>query len=196
MPYPYYNTMDNEDIYSIIAYLRSLPPIASDPEPSKPDFPINIIMHTIPKPAAPVKRPDPGDKLAYGAYVTNAAGCRECHTKMEKGEPVGELFAGGFEFTLPNGAVLRSPNITPHEGSGIGGWSREMFIARFKSYSDSTYVPQRIDWSKGDFQTVMPWAMYTGMTEQDLGAIYDHLRTVNPVDNVVERWTPPGTAMH
>jgi hypothetical protein len=194
MPYPYYNTMDSEDVYSIIAYLRSIPAIASEPEPSKADFPVSVIMHTIPQPAAPVKRPDPSDKLAYGAYVANAAGCRECHTKMEKGKPVGEPFAGGFEFNFPNGAVVRSPNITPHPENGIGGWSREQFIARFKAYSDSTYVPKRIDWAKGDFQTVMPWAMYTGMTDQDLGAIYDHLRSMAPVDNVVERWTAPTAA--
>jgi len=191
MPYPYYNTMDNEDVYSIIAYLRSLPVIESQPEPSKADFPVSVILHTIPKPAAPVQRPDPSDKLAYGAYVTNAAGCRECHTKMVNGERMGEPFAGGFEFSFPNGAVLRSPNITPSVKGGIGTWTRDQFIARFKSYSDSTYVPKKIDHAKGDFQTVMPWSMYTGMTEQDLGAMYDHLFSLEPVENSIERWTDP-----
>ena len=42
---------------------------------------------------------------------------------------------------------------------------------------------------KGEFQTIMPWVMYAGMTEQDLGAIYDYLRTVKPVDQSVVRWT-------
>ena len=189
MPYPYYSALDNEDVYSIIAYLRSLSAIESDPEPSKADFPVSVILHTMPKPAAPVQRPDPGDKLAYGAYVTNAAGCRECHTKMVKGERVGELFAGGSEFNFPNGKLVRSPNITPSSTGGIGAWTRQQFIARFKSYTDSTYVPKKIDRAKGDLQTVMPWGMYAGMTEQDLGAIYDHLRTVKAVDGTIERWT-------
>ncbi len=30
MPYPYYGRMDKEDIYSIIAYIRTLKPIANE----------------------------------------------------------------------------------------------------------------------------------------------------------------------
>lgn len=191
MPYPNYNKMDTEDIYSIIAYLRSLPPQENTPPLSKADFPINIIMHTIPEPAAPTKRPDPSDPQAYGAYLVNAAGCGECHTKMEKGKKVGQPFAGGFEFHMPTGAVNRSANITPSVNGGIGKWSRQQFIDRFKQYSDSAYVPPPVDWSKNEFQTVMPWTMYTGMSEQDLGAIYDYLRTVEPVDQFIERWSTP-----
>lgn len=191
MPYTHYNLMDTEDIHSIIAYLRGLPEQDNKPETSKATFPFSIILHTIPKPAAPQKRPDPTDAVAYGAYMVNAAGCGECHTKTVKGEKVGEPFAGGFEFQMPTGAVNRSANITPSENGGIGKWSKQQFIDRFKAYGDSSYVPPAVDWAKGEFQSVMPWTMYTGMTEQDLGAIYDYLRTVKPVDQVVERWTPP-----
>ncbi|MCB0792318.1 MAG: c-type cytochrome [Flavobacteriales bacterium] len=193
MPYPNYRTMDSEDVYSLIAYLRSLAPIDSSPDPSEADFPMSVILHTIPKPAEPVKRPDPADPVAYGAYLVNAAGCGECHTKAEKGKKIGEPFAGGFEFHLPNGAVLRSANITPEKTTGIGAWTREAFIARFKQYSDSTYMPAAIDWKAGDFQTIMPWMMYTGMTDQDLGAIYEYLSTVKPVASTIVRWTPPGS---
>jgi hypothetical protein len=193
MPYPYYNQLATEDVRSIIAYLRSLPPIPTDPYPdSEIDFPVDLIMRTVPEPAHPTERPAVTDPT-YGAYMTNAAGCMECHTKMEKGKKVGEPFAGGFAFSFPNGAVLRSANITPHPTDGIGGWDKAMFIARFKMHLDSTYVPQPIDWQAGDFQTVMPWMMYATMTEADLGAIYDHLRTVPPVAGRVEKWTPPGS---
>ena len=194
MPYPNYNKLDTEDVYAIIAYLRTLPEQDNVPEPSKPAFPVNIILHTIPEPAAPTKRPDPSDAVAYGAYMANAAGCVECHTKQEKGKKIGEPFAGGFEFHMPTGAINRSANITPSENGGIGKWSKEQFIERFKFYADSSYVPATIDWAKGDFQTVMPWTMYRNMKEQDLGAIYDYLRTVKPVDAVIERWTPPTLA--
>jgi hypothetical protein len=181
-------------VYAIIAYLRTLPEQDNVPEPSKPAFPVNIILHTIPEPPAPTKRPDPSDAVAYGAYMANAAGCVECHTKQEKGKKIGETFAGGFEFHMPTGAINRSANITPSDKGGIGAWSKEQFIERFKFYADSSYVPATIDWAKGDFQTVMPWTMYRNMKEQDLGAIYDYLRTVKPVDAVVERWTPPTLA--
>jgi hypothetical protein len=189
MPYPDYNKLATEDVYSIIAYLRTLPPIESAPDVSEPDFPMNIILHTIPEPAHPMALPrstDPG----YGAYLVNACACKECHTKMEKGKAVGEPFAGGFEFHFPNGATVRSANITPDEDNGIGAWDKESFIRRFKQYTDSTYVPATVDWKAQDFQTVMPWMMYSGMTEQDLGAIYDYLRSVPAVASKVQHWSP------
>lgn len=43
----------------------------------------------------------------------------------------------------------------------------------------------------GHFNTAMPWAAYAGMTEADLGAIYDFLRTVPPVANEVVAFTAP-----
>jgi hypothetical protein len=191
MPYPYYNKLATEDVYSIIAYLRSLPPMESHPEVSKADFPMNIILHTIPKPPQPMALPKPTDP-EYGAYLINAAACRECHTKMEKGKAVGEPFAGGFEFQFPNGAVARSANITPDTLTGIGAWDRATFIRKFRQFTDSSYVPAAVDWRTGDIQTVMPWTMYGGMSEQDLGAIYDHLRTLAPVRNKVQYWSPAG----
>ncbi len=189
MPYPSYNKLATEDVYSIIAYLRSLPAIESQPEASKADFPMNIILHTVPEAAHPMSLPKAGDP-GYGAYLVNASACKECHTKMEKGKVVGEPFAGGFEFHFPGGAVVRSANITPDSTDGIGAWDRNTFIRKFKQFADSSYVPPAVNWKAQDFQTVMPWMMYGGMTEQDLGAIYDYLRTVRPVATKVQYWSP------
>lgn len=191
MPYPNYNRLATEDVHSIIAYLRSIDPIETAPFPaSVVDFPLNFILRTIPEAPQPMQRPAPGSP-AYGEYMTNAAACIECHTKTVKGERVGEPFAGGFEFAFPNGAVLRSPNITPHPADGIGSWDKATFIARFKQYADSSYAPPPVNLAAGEFQTVMPWTMYATMTEEDLGAIYDYLRALKPVAGRPEKWTPP-----
>ena len=193
MPYPNYNKLATEDVYSIIAYLRSLAPEETKPYPASDiDFPMSLIMRTIPEPAHPVDRPAMTDPN-YGAYMMNAAACMECHTHTEKGKKIGEPFAGGFEFHFPNGGIVRSANITPSEDGGIGRWSKEQFIDRFKQYQDSAYVVPAVNWERGDMQTVMPWMMYAHMTEQDLGAIYDHLRTIQPVAGAIEKWTPPGS---
>ena len=190
MPYPNYNTLATEDAHSIIAYLRSLDPIRTEPLPeSVIDFPVNLIMRTTPEVAQPAPLPKPTDPT-YGAYVTNAAACMECHTLSEKGKRIGEPFAGGFVFTFPNGAVVRSSNITPHMEDGIGAWTKETFIARFKMYADSSYVPAAVDHAKGEAQTVMPWTMYATMNEQDLGAIYDYLHGLPPVAGRPVLWTP------
>lgn len=188
MPYKYYAQADAEDIEAVIAYIRTLPEIESTHPESVADFPFNFILNTIPEKANLQKRPNPSDIKAYGKYMTTASGCMECHTKQEKGKVVGEFFAGGFEFNFGNGTMLRSPNITPHE-TGIGAWTKEQFIQRFKMYDNPELVLPDVNMEKGDFQTVMPWTMYAGMTEEDLGAIYEYLKTVKPVNNSVERFT-------
>jgi len=188
MPYKYYGQLDEEDIKAVIAYIRTLPSISNSVSPSKADFPMNIIMNTIPKKANLQKRPLASDSIAYGKYMTTASACMECHTKQEKGKIVGEMFAGGFEFNMGNGNVVRSMNITP-DPSGIGSWTKEQFIHRFKMYADSSYVLPTVDMAKGEIQSVMPWTMYAGMTKEDLGAIYMYLRTVPPVKNKVERFS-------
>jgi hypothetical protein len=37
----------------------------------------------------------------------------------------------------------------------------------------------------------MPWTLYAGMTEEDLGAIYDYLKSLPPVKNKVITYSPP-----
>jgi hypothetical protein len=74
--------------------------------------------------------------------------------------------------------------------NGIGAWDKATFIRKFKQFADSSYVPPAVDRKAQDFQTVMPWMMYAGMTETDLGAIYDYLRAVPPVATKVQYWTP------
>ena len=189
MPYPYYGKMDEEDIYSLIAYLRSLEPIENAVPESSSDFPMNFILNTIPAKPAHVKRPDPSDEVAYGGYLVNAAGCIECHTQVKQGQVIPELaFGGGRDFALPGGSVVRSANISPDEETGIGKWSADAFVQRFKAYADSSYVPPTVN--PGDFNTIMPWLMYANMTEQDLRAIHAYLKTVAPVKNSVVKFGP------
>ncbi len=186
MPHPRYGEMDKEDIYAIIAYLRSLPPIAKDVAPSYSNFPMNFIIHTIPKPANPQPMPSKSDQVSYGKYLFNAAACNECHTKTDKGAPIaGMESAGGFEFPLPTGVVV-SANITPDNETGIGKWTEEQFVRRFKAYADSSYTPAEV--KEGQFNSVMPWTMYATMAEEDLSAIHAYLKTVKPIKNQVVRF--------
>lgn len=193
MPYPYYGKMGDEDVQSIIAYLRTLKPIENKPAESKADFPFNFILNTIPVKADPMPLPDPKDELATGKYLVMIAGCVECHTQVDKGQIIKEKsFAGGRDFKLPSGTLYTS-NITPDKETGIGSWTKESFIARFKTYADSSYKPQKL--GPNDFQTVMPWMMYAGMKEQDLGAIYTYLMSLKPIPNKVTEKFKPHVAM-
>lgn len=189
MPYLKYGQMAEEDVYAIIAYLRSLEPIENDVVASKADFPMNFILRTIPKNSSPQPIPDKNDQIAYGAYLTNAAACADCHTPQDKGQPIEGLeFAGGFEFKLPEFGTIRSANITPDPETGIGNWTEEFFVQKFKAYVDSSYIAPEL--TQGDMQTVMPWTMYGNMTEEDLKAIYAYLKTVKPVKNKFKKHSP------
>jgi mono/diheme cytochrome c family protein len=189
MPYMNYNTMATEDVYAIIAYLRTLKPVENKVPPSSPNFPINFILRTMPQPAHPQARPDKADVLAYGKYLTNIAACDGCHTPQEKGKAIeGMYLAGGFAFPLAGGGVVRSANLTPDKETGIGRWSRESFISRFKTYADSSM--QKIPAEKGKMNTFMPWIMYSGMSEEDLGAIFTYLQSVPAISNEVVKFTP------
>ncbi len=186
MPHPNYGKMDKEDLFSIIAYLRSLKPIENKIPDAVPDVPMNFIVNTIPKKAEYSNKPDKNDVLAYGAYLFNAAACRECHTKQEKGEKIMELdLAGGFEFPMGDGIVVRSSNITPDKETGIGKWTEDVFVSRFRKYADSTFQVHTV--AKGTFNTIMPWTMYGKMKEEDLRAIYAYLKTVKPIKHEVEK---------
>jgi len=189
MPYDPYGAMDPEDIYSIIAYIRTLTPIHNSVPESVADFPMNIIINTIPTKANPGKRPDPSNVSAYGAYMVNASGCIICHTKDKQGQIIPELaFSGGREFQMPDGSVLRSSNITSDINTGIGNWTQEAFVNRFKSYADSAYKSPTI--AKGQYNSLMPWTSYAHMTDQDLVAIYNYIHNIPPIQNAVVKFTP------
>lgn len=187
MPYHYYGQLDEEDIYAVIAYIRTLQPIEKPDIESVADFPFNFILNTIPQPAKPKKIPPVTDTLAYGQYLVTAAACVECHSKEEKGKIItGTEYGGGRVFKMPWGTLI-TPNITAH-ATGIGAWSKEVFIKKFKQYLDSSFVTPNL--KPNEYNTIMSWTMYAGMTEQDLGMIYEYLRTVPKINNQVEKFKP------
>ena len=146
----------------------------------------NLLVRTLPQPAHnPQRCPQPEDGAAYGRYLVTLASCTHCHTPHDGAEPVaGKEFAGGVEFPFPDGSVARSANITPDLETGIGSWSKQAFVNRFKPYRDAAQLAHV---GPGERKTVMPWSQYAGMTERDLGAIYDYLRTLAPVRSEVSR---------
>jgi mono/diheme cytochrome c family protein len=184
MPYASYRTLSDDDTRAIVAYLRTLAPVSTPIEPSKVDFPVSFFVTMAPQPLpGPVPEHDRNDELAHGEYLTTVAGCRDCHTPVDgQHKPLANMaFAGGQEFKIPPGPV-HSRNITPDPTTGIGAWTKEAFIARFRAYRDIQPVP-----SKGPEQgTVMPWLVHSKMSDADLSAIYAYLRTIKPIENRIQ----------
>lgn len=171
MPYDTYARMTEADVYAVVAYLRTLPPIDHVVEPSLPEeiFPIRVLARILPRPWTPPEPVDPSDRVAYGQYLAGIAECGFCH---------GSDYAGGNLFRIPGtDQEWPSENITPHPSNRIGAWSRENFIGVFKSFAppDGARIPGH------EINSVMPWSRFAGITDEDLGAIYDYLRTVEPI---------------
>ncbi|MDX2003085.1 MAG: c-type cytochrome [Chitinophagales bacterium] len=187
MPHIAYGKMSMEDATAIVAYIRALQPIKQEVPVSESDFPMNFIINTIPQKANHQPIPAKSDTLKYGEYMITMAACKDCHTRMEKGSYIeGMEYAGNMEFKMPNG-VLRSANITPDKATGIGNWSKQAFISRFKMYQDAANIA-KVDGKS--MNSIMPWTMYAGMTEEDLGAIYSYLQSLKPIQQEVVKFSP------
>ena len=190
MPYPYFRSLCRDDVHAIVSYIRTLAPLPYTRHARRLNFPLNIIVKTIPQKWESPECPDPYNELAYGQYLAEIAFCGSCHTPSSGGKAdPSRFFSGGREFVVP-GVVgkVRSSNLTPHE-TGLGQWSRARFVGRFKAFEDPEVLSQALP--VGSFNTEMSWHMYTGLSEADLGALYVFLTTLQPIDNRVETWNKP-----
>ncbi len=194
MPYANFARLPEDDIYSIVAYIRTLKPIPNEIPKRKIKFPVNLFIRRMPKRYSHQTRPDTSDKIAYGEHVTTIAGCADCHTPMKRGKPIkGMEFAGGNKFPFPGEdmhGTTRSANITPHIETGIGEWTEEAFVERFKKFAGPDGKEIVIHEGHLGANTFMPWTLYAEMTEGDLRAIYAYLRTVKPIENTVKKYSP------
>jgi mono/diheme cytochrome c family protein len=187
MPYYEYNKMSKNDIYSIVAYLRTLKPISNKiPErklkaPAGPErdhytyFPIGENPH-----------PASTDFIQNGKYLANIGACVSCHTpKTEDDHFIADSsYAGGDVMGQKFGFHVTSPNITPDKTTGIGKWTEESFVSKFTSYRQ----PGSYEFDPQKKNTIMPWIMLAKMKDDDLKAIYAYLKTVKPIQHPVEKW--------
>ena len=187
LPYPHIGALSEDDVHAVLAYVRSWKAIEGVAPERRLSIPLNLIVRTMPGPNTFQPRPSPDDKLAYGKYLTRSALCSDCHTPIDdRGTPLpGMDFAGGMEFR-ETGYTVRSANITPDADTGIGSWTEQQFIDKFKGFetpSDAT-----LSETERRQNTVMPMTAYAGMTREDLSAIYAYIRTLKPVTNRVNRF--------
>lgn len=184
MPYEHFRSMSDDDVRSIVVYLRTLKPIHQTVPAKHIDFPVNLFVKFAPRPVeGAVATPDRHDSVAYGKYLATIGGCYECHTPHDdKGKRISEkAFSGGWEMKGPWGRNFTA-NLTP-AGPYMSHATKDEFIGRFKAFASMT--PASAPEVPTGHNTVMAWVALSGMTEQDLGAIYDYLKTVKPIDNKV-----------
>ena len=181
MPYGHYAHMSDEDLASVVVFLRSLPPVRNTVPATEIVFPVNYLIRNVPQPITEaVAAPDLSTPTKRGAYLVEIAGCADCHTPVRDGTPIAGMdFSGGFILDGPWGRVA-SPNITP-DASGISYYDEELFVQAIRTGS----VKSR------PLNPIMPWPGLRHLTDQDLSDIFAYLRTLKPVQHRVDNGETP-----
>ncbi len=204
MPYWKLSILTDDDVRSIVAYLRSLPPIR------------NRLPHWIPlrdaePPPEPPRRPatnaDLTTVLGRGEYLVHLAGCAHCHTARPlvgtEWERRKDLeFGGGRRFSakptfdeleddpgfaspparMPEPrSFVTSPNLTT-DPSGIQYYDENIFVQTIRTGKVAGVRP---------LTRAMLWFEFRKLTDEDLKAIFLYLRSRPPVRHRVSNTDPP-----
>jgi Cytochrome c len=173
MPYEAYRNLSDEDLASVVVYLRSLTPVRNPLPPFRANFPVSYLVRSAPEPVTePVPGPNPSDVVGRGKYMVSV-GCG-CHNVVDKLD-----YVGGDHLKGPWGEVT-SANLTP-DPSGIGYYSEATFITALRT----GYVGAR------KLNSIMPFGEFKSLSDDDLKAIFAYLRTLPPVKHRVDNSLPP-----
>ena len=172
MPYNDYKNLSDEDLASVIVYVRSVPPLRNALPKSKIIFPVNYLVRGVPEPITqPVPAPAT-DQLSRGKYLVKL-GCG-CHNPIEK-----MPYAGGEALGGPWGYAV-SANITP-DPSGISYYDEATFVTALRT----GYVGAR------KLNSIMPFGEFKNLTDDDLKAMFAYLKTLAPMKHRVDNTLPP-----
>ena len=170
MPIGQYRGLSDDDLASVVMYLRSLPATPTAGELPASEYHIPLPPAYGP-PVESVSAPPRGATAEYGAYLAGpVAHCLECHTPMgPQGIDASRLGAGGFEFHGPWGTSVAA-NLTSSE-DGLAGYTDDQIAAMItegKRPDGSPMMPP------------MPYGYLAKMTPEDLQAVILFLRSLPP----------------
>lgn len=151
--------------------------------------------------------------IESGEYLVKISGCHDCHspkvyteersvldtTGLLSGQPAGEaipeasvdalgpgkwVVVSNEHFTAWAGAwgVSFAANLTP-DTTGMQAWKKEKFIEAMRTGKNM-----------GQGRPIlppMPWPNVALMTDDDLGAVFNYLMSVKPINNPVPQPIPP-----
>ncbi len=164
MPSEAFEEMSDSDLGALLAYIGSLPSRDTD----LIDRAVGPIGRIVAAFQAPMLQPS--RSIVQSAVHASTAGdrgsyyasyCQACH-----GADLGGRMFTGEE-------PVWAPNLTAH-ATGLGAWSSEDFERALRK-------GMRPD-GRALNSAVMPWRGMAGLTDDEVGAIWDYLRELPPVD--------------
>jgi mono/diheme cytochrome c family protein len=151
----------NEDVKSVIAYLRSVPPVGP-PTPMPPDqlnplgaamLGAGLLPRGHPVSAETILAPQRGVNVAWGQYLISYQDCNACHGADLHGGVPGQLPPIGPDLAM------------------VSAWSLQDFIATMRT---------GIDPGGHQIQEPMPWRILAKMSDRDLEAMFQALIHLPP----------------
>jgi mono/diheme cytochrome c family protein len=171
MPAREYYFLSDADLGTLIAYMKTIPPV-DNALPASAVSPMGRVLmlaikdiallgaeridHTAPHPVAP----EPAVTPQYGGYL--AVRCTGCH---------GDTLSGG---KIPGTPPDWPPalNLTPYPGAAVAVWSQDEFIRTLRT--GITPRGNQLD------TKYMPWKVLGQMTDDELKALWLYLRSAPP----------------
>jgi len=166
MPSEVYTKLTDADLGAVIAYVKQVPPV--DREVPQSRFgPVGRALLAVGKMkilTAPktlhdgtTESAEPLPTAGYGRYLADVSGCHGCHG-----------------FGLSGGRVAGPDNLPPAANltpTGLGSWTEKDFVRALRE-------GRRPDGSA--INEFMPWRSYASMSDLDLQALWQYLRSVPP----------------
>lgn len=167
MPSKDFYYLSDTDLGSLIAYLKTIPPVDQEWGPKQFTLMGNILIgvgvfddsmmaekinHTAPRPVAPAV----GVTKEYGDYLVHIQGCRNCHGAQLSGGKVDD----------PSINLLGS-NLTP--GGELVVWSEADFIKVIRT--GVTPSGRQLD-------KAMPWETFAKHSDDELKAMFRYLQSL------------------
>ena len=177
MPYQAFRAMPDEDLASIVVYLRSLKPVRNPIAKSAIPFPLNRLMNGLPQPVEGPVTADLSTPVKRGAHIAHIAACQDCHTPRDDrgNRPDGMEFSGGTAMPFEGRKTIFTANITPGV-NGIPYYTEDLFVEVMRT---GKVKARQLD-------PMMPTAFYRNMSDQDLKDLFAFLKTLKPVDHYVD----------
>ena len=164
----------DEDLSSIIAYLKTLPPV--DNVTREPSFNLLgkamlsaglfgnaiLVAENISHDTRP-EYPPVGVTVEFGKYLVDVSGCRECH---------GADLSGGKS---ADPSAIAAPNLTP--GGELIAWQTADFINALRT--GVTPFGKKLDPAQ------MPWEHFRNFSDNELTAIFMYLQSQPKLDTTI-----------
>ena len=174
MPWNLLSVLSDEDVKSIVVYLRSIPPVRNPlPKWVEPNIEALIADRvTLAPPVAPATSDYRNDPVRRGAYLARIGDCVNCHTPFDAQghRMLSYRFGGG------RGDAGIAANLTP-DPSGIAHYDENLFIQTMRT--------GKVGGVRA-LQEAMTWWYVGHLTDDDLRALFAYLKTLPPVKHRVD----------